>query len=152
MNESGRPERRKHPRESVRYGAYAAISPLENKLGQIVDISMGGLAFEYIDNTPSEQFKGGQMVRLGGQGSSVADLPFRVVEDQSILQYSPFSFLAIRKVRLQFEALAPEQMFLLERYIRENAREWRSGDSVPGSVYNEMSQGLGVQRMINDKQ
>ena len=42
-------ERRKNKRYKAVEGAYAAISPNSHKLGQIIDISMGGLAFKYID-------------------------------------------------------------------------------------------------------
>ncbi len=42
-------ERRKYTRYSIKNGSYATISPDSTKLGQIIDISMGGLAFKYID-------------------------------------------------------------------------------------------------------
>ena len=43
-------ERRKNKRYKAKEGAYAAISPHSRRLGQIIDISMGGLSFKYIDS------------------------------------------------------------------------------------------------------
>ncbi|WP_242637487.1 hypothetical protein [Desulfobacter hydrogenophilus] len=42
-------DRRKNKRYKAAEGAYAAISPNSNKIGQIIDISMGGLCFKYIN-------------------------------------------------------------------------------------------------------
>jgi len=47
-------ERRKSKRYRAVEGVYAAISPRSNKLGQIIDISMGGLAFKYIDTNNND--------------------------------------------------------------------------------------------------
>jgi hypothetical protein len=47
-------ERRKNKRYKAVDGAYAAISPNLNKLGQIIDISMGGLVFKYIVTNGNE--------------------------------------------------------------------------------------------------
>ncbi len=43
-------ERRKHKRFKVKQGAFAVASPDYNKLGQIKDISEGGLAFQFIED------------------------------------------------------------------------------------------------------
>ena len=47
-------ERRRHKRYKAVEGAYAAISPHSHKLGQVIDISMGGLSFKYIDTTSDD--------------------------------------------------------------------------------------------------
>ena len=43
-------ERRKHKRFKVAEGAFAVSPPYYNKLGQIKDISKGGLACQYLGN------------------------------------------------------------------------------------------------------
>ncbi|MCP4551951.1 MAG: PilZ domain-containing protein, partial [Bacteroidetes bacterium] len=77
-------ERRRNKRYKAVDGAYAAISPNSHKLGQIIDISMGGLSFKYIDtsnddkesdNTPEDS------VFLSSMGYYVGDLPFKTVSD-----------------------------------------------------------------------
>ena len=42
--------RRKHKRYEVPIGSFVALGPNDTILGQIIDISMGGLAFRYIDS------------------------------------------------------------------------------------------------------
>lgn len=44
-------EKRKHIRLLAKEGAYAALGTHFNKVGKLKDISLGGLAFSYIDNT-----------------------------------------------------------------------------------------------------
>ncbi len=47
-------ERRRNKRYKAVEGAYAAISPNSHKLGQITDISMGGLSFKYFDTSNND--------------------------------------------------------------------------------------------------
>ena len=44
-------EKRKHIRYLAKEGAYAAFGTHFNKVGKLKDISLGGLAFRYVDNT-----------------------------------------------------------------------------------------------------
>jgi hypothetical protein len=43
-------EQRKHTRYEVPTGSFVAIGPQNTILGQIIDISMGGVAFRYVDS------------------------------------------------------------------------------------------------------
>jgi hypothetical protein len=41
-------DRRKHKRFRARDGAFVAIKPSETHVGRLVDVSVGGLAFDYV--------------------------------------------------------------------------------------------------------
>ncbi len=74
-------ERRKNKRYKAVEGAYAAVSPNSHKLGQIIDISMGGLSFKYIDTSKDEKEKGNlsdETIFLSSMGYYVGDLPFKM--------------------------------------------------------------------------
>jgi len=49
-------ERRVYKRYNASDGAFAAISPNSFKLGQILNISRGGLAFQYIETKKNSAY------------------------------------------------------------------------------------------------
>ena len=49
INRKGLKERRKHKRFQVPTGAFVALGPHGKILGKVVDISVSGLAFGYIN-------------------------------------------------------------------------------------------------------
>jgi hypothetical protein len=85
------PERRKSKRYKAAEGAYAAISPSSHKIGQIIDISMGGLAFKYIDTKNQTQSE--ESIFLSSMGFYVGNLPFK-----TILQIPVHSVHSIRGI------------------------------------------------------
>lgn len=119
-------ERRKNKRYKAVEGAYAAISPNSHKLGQIIDISMGGLSFKYIDTSgeaghselPSEE-----AIFLSSMGYYVGDLPFKTVADYEVTNAPSFSSMKVRKRHLQFTDLTFKQLFDLDYYLRNNVTE-----------------------------
>ena len=93
-------ERRKHKRYKAVEGAYAAISPNSHKLGQVIDISMGGLSFKYIDTTSDDvEFEQSpeESIFLSSMGYYVGDLPFKTISDYEITNAPSFSSMKIRK-------------------------------------------------------
>lgn len=120
-------ERRKNKRYKAVEGAYAAISPNSHKLGQIIDISMGGLSFKYIDTsndgmsdddrTPEET------IFLSSMGYYVGDLPFKTVADYEVTNAPSFSSMKVRKRHVQFTDLSFKQLFDLDYYLRNNVSE-----------------------------
>jgi len=119
-------EKRKHKRFQAKDGAYAAISPQSRKLGQILNISMGGIAFKYIDNNDEEKEQEKlpeESIFLSSLGYYVGDLPFKTVEDVEIADYPSFSSMKMRKRRVQFTDLSFKQLFDLDFYVRNNVVE-----------------------------
>lgn len=119
-------ERRKNKRYKAVEGAYAAISPNSHKLGQIIDISMGGLSFKYIDtqNTDSDtHIVPEETIFLSSMGYYVGDLPFKTVSDYEITNAPSFSSMKVRKRHVQFTDLSFKQLFDLDYYLRNNVSE-----------------------------
>ncbi len=123
-------ERRRHRRYRAREGVYAAVSPNARKLGQIVDISIGGLAFKYVagGNDPREKSRGNggrNTLFLSSMGYYVGDIPFETVADYpvNIGPASKLNTVEIRKMHVKFADMNFKQMFDLDYYIRQNTTE-----------------------------
>jgi len=119
-------ERRKNRRFKAVEGAYAAISPNSHKLGQILDISMGGLAFKYIDTSNGENKKEQspeETIFLSSMGYYVGDLPFQTVADYEVTNAPSFSSMKVRKRHVQFTDLSFKQLFDLDYYLKNNVAE-----------------------------
>lgn len=119
-------ERRKNKRYKAVEGAYAAISPNSHKLGQIIDISMGGLSFKYIDTSVEDKESGTlpeETIFLSSMGYYVGDLPFKTVSDYEVTNAPSFSSMKVRKRHVQFTDLSFKQLFDLDYYLRNNVSE-----------------------------
>ena len=120
-------ERRRNKRYKAVEGAYAAVSPNSHKLGQIIDISMGGLSFKYIDTSNGSQKNdpmiGEDAIFLSSMGYYVGDLPFNTVSDYEVTNAPSFSSMKVRKRHLRFTDLTFKQLFDLDYYLRNNVSE-----------------------------
>ncbi len=120
-------ERRRNKRYKAVEGAYAAISPNSHKLGQIIDISMGGLSFKYIDTSngseKNDPLMGEEAIFLSSMGYYVGDLPFNTVSDYEVTNAPSFSSMKVRKRHLRFTDLTFKQLFDLDYYLRNNVSE-----------------------------
>lgn len=120
-------ERRKHTRYNATDGAFAAVSPNSFKLGQIVNISRGGLAFQYIDTTRNVPGKKEEThIFLSSKGYYVRGLPFKTVSDYEVPNDNPFSTLKMRQRAIQFCEMSFEQKTKLDHYIMNNADQYES--------------------------
>ncbi len=128
---TNKPERRKHTRYLIKNGAYATISPDSTKLGQIVDISMGGLAFKYID-AKSNKSKTNihETLFLSSMGYYVGDIEFKTIADYeasgSEIPEAPSNAMKIRIRHVKFTDLKLKQLFDLDYYIENNATETKN--------------------------
>lgn len=119
-------ERRKNKRYKAVEGAYAAISPNSNKIGQIIDISMGGLCFKYIntENKSEEPVnRNEKSIFLSSVGYYVGDLPFQTIADYEMTDRPSFSSMKVRKRHVKFTDLTFKQLFDLDHYLKNNVSE-----------------------------
>lgn len=119
-------ERRKNKRYKAVEGAYAAVSPNSHKLGQIIDISMGGLSFKYIDTSNGDSEIDSRLeetIFLSSMGYYVGDLPFKTISDYEVTNAPSFSSMKVRKRHVQFTDLSFKQLFDLDYYLRNNVSE-----------------------------
>lgn len=103
-------------------GAYVALSPSDTGVGRIIDVSMGGLMFEYasikgpsIEPTELDIFIPGGEFRLGG-------LPCKSIWDRP----SPEVFntpLHKRRCGVQFGELTQSQRTQLKHFIQNHVAE-----------------------------
>jgi hypothetical protein len=118
-------DRRKNKRYKAAKGAYAAISPCTGKLGQINDISMGGLVFTYIDtcssDLPQVSSPRKQTLFLSSLGFYVGDLPFKTISDYEVSDSPELVTMKVRRRHVQFTDLNFKQLFDLDMYLRNNA-------------------------------
>jgi hypothetical protein len=119
-------ERRRNKRYKAVDGAYAAISPNSHKLGQIIDISMGGISFKYIDTSNDDKDENHipeESVFLSSMGYYVGDLPFQIISDYEVTNAPSFSSMKVRKRHVQFTDLSFKQLFDLDYYLRNNVSD-----------------------------
>ena len=117
-------ERRKHKRFLVQNGAFAALTAFSwphssQKLGQITDIGMGGLAFSYA----AEQETSNGSCELGifsaDNSFHLRKIPFETISDVETKKV-PFSSITMRRSGVQFGELTPNQVSQLKYFIRNH--------------------------------
>ena len=114
-------ERRKNKRYKAIEGAYASISPNSQKLGQIIDISMGGVCFKYIDTSNDGQNDGAQQedsIFLSTVGCYIGGLPIKLVGDYAVTNDPSFSSMKVKKMHIQFTDFSVKQFFDLDYFLR----------------------------------
>jgi hypothetical protein len=118
-------ERRKHTRFQVQNGALAVLTAPSyphstERLGQITDMGMGGLAFSYI---ASEEPSNGLVqltIVLAGNSFHLPKIAFETISDFET-NGVPLSSIKMRRCGVQFGDLTPNQMSKLEYFIRNHS-------------------------------
>lgn len=109
-------ERRAHKRYRLKEDAIVATSA---RLGQIVDISMGGLSFRYIAKTSTMDETSNELdIFLSRDDFYLEKVPFEKVSDDVSVYDSPFSIIKMRRFSVKFGSLTSEQKHQLERFLR----------------------------------
>ncbi len=113
-------EQRKQTRFLVREGAFAVLRDNMSKLGQIIDIAKGGLAFRYlaIGNPTNGSFR--LDIFLAENGFYLGNLPFKIISDIEIDHEIPFSSLTVRRLGVQFGDLSDKQTSQLKYFIHNH--------------------------------
>ena len=102
-------ERRKQKRFKAVKGAFAAVRKKSNQLGQIQDISFGGLAFTYLANEGAINGARSLDIFVTKHRLYIKDIPFQLVRDNRVEKESPFSTVPVRQQGVQFGKLSSEQ-------------------------------------------
>jgi hypothetical protein len=113
-------DKRKHKRFKAKKGAFAILRSDQNKLGQIKDISQGGLSFQY--DTSGEQFDGSAEmdILLPGNNFYLKNVPVRKVVDFEVNNKVSFSSLPLRQRNMEFGEMKPIQIFQLYYFIQHH--------------------------------
>lgn len=110
-------DRRIHKRFKVQDGALALLRANIRKVGQIIDISRGGLAFRYMSN--GERLNGSFEldILLANNGFRLEKVPIKSVSDFEIANETSFSSITMRRLCAQFGELKHNQISQLEYFI-----------------------------------
>lgn len=118
-------DRRKHKRFNVRIGAFVAVGPHFDKVGPIIDVCMGGLAFHYL--ALGKQTSGlSADIFLTNRDFFMGYVPFEIIRDFEIPNTQPIGIATIRRCSLQFRDLTPSQVSKL-RFFIETCMEGEPG-------------------------
>jgi hypothetical protein len=120
MDSRGRIERRKHRRLQVQDIAFAVLRDQGRQLGQIMDISMDGLAFNYIAGGGNADSAFELDILLAYKGLYMKKIQFKTISDFQIANKSPFSPITMRRHGVKFGKLTPKQTFMLKNFIHEH--------------------------------
>lgn len=112
-------ERRKHERFQILSGLFA----INSHFGQIIDISMGGLSFRYVDRGEWTDESVAEGTLFGDDDLWLNKIPIQMVSECSAetgLSLSGSNMIKRRGV--QFGQLTPIQAFQLENFILNNTK------------------------------
>lgn len=108
--------------------AFAIIKSNPIKMGDIIEISRGGLSFRYIEN--EEKLTGFKELDIifAEKDFHLRRLPFIAVEDTMMLDEGPFNALSMKRMTVQFKDLTSRQKEKIEHLIDNYTK-----GEVPGS-------------------
>ena len=86
-------------------------------LGPVVDISMGGLSFRYIDDKPGKPMTNLFGIFLGSENILIDKIQSQVIADKIIPQDTSFLQNKSRQCSIQFVDLTSDQQKKLEDFI-----------------------------------
>lgn len=112
-------DQRKHKRFQVPRGVFVGFGPHVNKVGQIVDLSLGGLAFRYVGSGESQD--GSHLdIFMADNDFYLGSVPFKTVSDFEIVQTTPSSPMTMRRSGVRFGKLTSEQRSELEYFLQHH--------------------------------
>lgn len=119
-------ERRQHPRYSARNGTYVSMLPASTCMGQLVDVSIGGLSFRYIEHDGGEWRGDETHVFIGDDSVYLDRIRTTIIEDFPVYERSlfdlpglpPRSARRVRQRRVRFDGLTRDQKAQLEYFLR----------------------------------
>jgi len=122
MGDNKSDEQRKHKRYVPVNDTFAALRGHISKVGQIIDISKGGLAFRYIDigERPTNSFD--LDIFLSDNGFYLQNIPYKNVTDLEIANEFPYSTTKMRRRGIQFETLTKDHITRLEYFLENHSR------------------------------
>jgi hypothetical protein len=143
---AGKTERRRLARQPVREGAFALLRSRGNglcdirrmtmgdiacavfranpsKMGRIIDVSMGGLAFSYIDGDACRRTPCRLDILVADSAFYIKNLLFRAVTDMDAPGDPDLQVMKMKLAGLQFMDLSPYQKSLLDHFIRRHAKQ-----------------------------
>ncbi|MBU0946504.1 MAG: PilZ domain-containing protein [Proteobacteria bacterium] len=114
---------REERRQFVRYrpkGGTIAVN--DHALGPVINISMGGLSFRYLEGSSTEPHSDSLGIFLGSDDVLIDKITTKVISDQLIAQGSVFLQISTRQRSIQFLNLSERQRKNLKAFINEKTQ------------------------------
>jgi len=110
-------EHRKHKRFQVPGGVFVGFGPRANKVGQVVDVSMGGLGYRYVG---CEESSDGSHLDIFSTDNDfyLGAVPFKTVCDLQVVGRALSSPMTMRRCGVRFGKLSRKQSAHLEYFIQ----------------------------------
>jgi len=113
-------ERRRHTRFRPKEGTMAVSQQV---LGPIINISMAGLAFRYMNGTTNKKISDRLGIFLGSDNILIEELTTQVISDKIVSSGSTFLQISTRQRSIQFINLTKQQRIKLEDFISNKTLE-----------------------------
>jgi len=126
--------RRKHERFLAQEDAFVELRDHRGKIGKIIEVSKGGLAFHYIDigDRPKESLE--LDIFLKKTGFRLEKLPAETVSDVEITKTIHQGITTIRRHGVKFGKLTKSQKSRLEYFIRHFTTDETSNQKERGPL------------------
>lgn len=116
-------ERRKHRRFKVQLGAYAALGHRFSPIGQIMDISKGGLSFCYVASEERTNESTTLNILLTDRSFCMEKVPFMTTWDFPVPRDFSFGPVTLRHCGMRFGKVTRSQKLDLEYFIRNHTTD-----------------------------
>jgi len=113
-------DRRRHKRYTMQDGIFAAI-PSKFLVGQVKNISKGGVSFTYIATEKIIDSRPSLEVFSKDKGFYLREIPFKIVSEIDVEDYMPFSSLPMKRIAGEFVELTEHQKSQLDLFIQNFA-------------------------------
>jgi len=110
-------ERRKHKRFRVQNGSFAALCPQFSILGQIIDISTGGLSFRYVASAERSKESSHLSILLTDGSFRSDNISFQAVWDTPMPREFSFGAITLRQCGVKFGGLTHGEKLDLQYFI-----------------------------------
>ena len=120
-------ENRKYPRIRCSKNTLAEVRPYSAIVGQVMDVSLGGLGFRYMDtgNRITDRLE----LNLWVDGTLyMKNIPVKTISDTAIEGMATRTAFPLKRCCVQFCGLTPEQSGCLKRFFRKGT-ECKKGGS-----------------------
>ena len=98
-------------------GVVVAVRPHTEILGYMIDVSLGGLSFRYIDSSLDEKSSSELTILVSAPRLCLDRIPYRTVNDFALPAEFSFSSIRIRRRCVEFGQLNVQQRHALEELI-----------------------------------
>lgn len=110
-------DNRAHKRYPGVEGAIVAVRPRAEVLGQMIDVGMGGLSFQYIDSAIDESPSDELTIVMSAPRLYVDHIPYRTVADFPLPQEFSFSSIPVRRRCVAFGRLTSAKSDAIKQLI-----------------------------------